>query len=219
MASSYTGYSSDVISRITRFPVRRRKSRTSACVAPAVRLPTTRLTTNRLSGSRATWSQQSPHRTSSGPQFFCFLATKAHFSSNCTSLVFGGKSDQFVVEGCGVVAGASGVPGDGVRVDASEPSGLAGADPFGDVSQNRSHLVRREPGVEQRSALAFGEAGLACSTAEHPAALPRPVPGGHGQVPVPPLPVVWTVEVQTAERPQVVHDRTRDPNRESGLLG
>src|SRR5215207_13533 len=65
MASSYTGYSSEVISRITRPPVRRRKSRTSAWVASAVRLPTTRLTTNRLSGSSATWSQQSPHRASS----------------------------------------------------------------------------------------------------------------------------------------------------------
>jgi hypothetical protein len=85
MASSYTGYSSDVISRITREPVRRRKSRTKARVASVVRFPTTKLTTNRLRGSRATWSQQSPRRASSGSQFFCFAPTNDHFSSNWAS--------------------------------------------------------------------------------------------------------------------------------------
>src|SRR3954465_7652053 len=130
MTSAYTGYSSEVISLITREPVRRRKSQTSARVASAVRLAPTKLTTNRLCGSRATWSQQSPRRASSGSQFFCFLPTNAHFSSNWTSAVFGGKSDQLVVQLCGMIAGASGIPGDGVGVDAGEPSGLAGADPF-----------------------------------------------------------------------------------------
>src|SRR6266850_7198569 len=148
MASAYTGYSSEVISRITREPVRRRKSRTNARVASVVRLPTTRLTTNRLSGSRATWSQQSPRRTSSGAQFFCFLATKAHFSSNWTSAVLGGKGHQLVVEGFGVVADESGVPGDGVGVDPGEPGGLAGADPLGHVRQDVVDLPRRETGVE-----------------------------------------------------------------------
>src|SRR5678816_2421283 len=132
MASAYTGYSSDVISRITREPVRRRKSRTSAWVASAVRLPITKLTTNRVCGSRATWSQQSPHRAPLGPQFFCFLATNAHFSSNCTSVVLGGKGDQLVVELLGVIAGQSGVAGDGVGVDAGQPGGLACADSLGD---------------------------------------------------------------------------------------
>src|SRR5215207_1615092 len=149
MTSAYTGYSSEVISRIAREPVRRRKSKTSARVASAVRLPTTRLTTSRLSGSRATWSQQSPHRASSGWQCFCFLATKAHFSSNCTSSVFGGKRDQFLVQVRGVVAGESGLAGDGILVDAGEPGGLAGADPLGHVSQDVVDLPRREPRVEQ----------------------------------------------------------------------
>src|SRR5215207_8525574 len=157
MASAYTGYSSDVISRTTRPPVRRRKSRTNARVASAVRLPTTRLTTNRLSGSNATWSQQSPHRASSGSQFFCFLPTNAHFSSNCTSSVFGGKSDQLVVELCGVVAGESGVPGDGVRMDAGEPGGLAGADSLGHVGQDGGRGRRGESGTEQGCAPAFRE--------------------------------------------------------------
>ena len=48
IASGYAGYSSEVISRITRPPVRRWKSRTRAWVASAVRLPTTRLTTSRM---------------------------------------------------------------------------------------------------------------------------------------------------------------------------
>src|SRR4029453_1593097 len=211
MASSYTGYSSDVINRITRPPVRRRKSRTNACVASAVRLPTTNPRPNRVPGSNATWSQQSPLRASSGWQFFCFLPTKAHFSSNCTSLVFGGKRDQLVVERLGVVAGQSGVAGDGVRGDAGEPSGLAGAAPLGHVRQDGGRGRRGEPGTEQRGALTLRESGLTGGTPEHPAGLSRPVPGGHGQVPVPPLAVVWTVEVLTAERPQVVHDRPRDP--------
>src|SRR3954471_2265046 len=136
MTSAYTGYSSEVISPITREPVRRRKSQTSARVASVVRLATTKLTTNRLCGSRATWSQQSPRRASSGSQFFCFLPTNAHFSSNWTSLVFGGKSDQLVVQFGGVLAGQSGVPGDGVRVNPGEPSGLAGADPLGHMGQD-----------------------------------------------------------------------------------
>jgi hypothetical protein len=142
MTSAYTGYSSEVISLITREPVRRRKSPTNARVASVVRLPTTKLTTNRLSGSRATWSQQSPRRVSPGSQFFCFLPTNAHFSSNWTSTVFGGKSDQLVVQFRGVFAHASSVSGDGVRVDAGEPSGLAGADPFGHMRQDGGHLLR-----------------------------------------------------------------------------
>src|SRR5687767_1684623 len=188
MASSYTGYSSDVINRGTRFPVRRRKSRTSACVASAVRLPTTRLTTNRLCGSRATWSQQSPRRASSGRQFFCFLPTNAHFSSNWTSLVLGGKGDQLVVEVGRVVARESGVPSDRVGVDAGEPSGLAGADPLGHVSQDGGRGRGGEPGSEQGRALALREPGLAGRALEHPAGLVRPVPRGHAQVPVSPLP-------------------------------
>src|SRR5215211_708270 len=206
MASSYTGYSSEVISRITRPPVRRRKSRTSAWVASAVRLPTTKLTTSRLSGSRATWSQQSPLRSSSGSQFFCFLPTNDHFSSNWTSVVAGGKGDQLVVQFGRVVARESGVPGDGVRVDSGEPSGLAGADPLGHVRQDRDRRRRGEPGFEQGCALAFRESGLAGRAPEHPTGLARPVPRGHTQVPVSPLPDVGTVRVLTAERPQVVHD-------------
>ena len=182
-------------------------------------LDSERLTTNRLSGSRATWSQQSPHRASAGSQFFCFLPTNAHFSSNGTSSVFGGKSDQLVVQLCGMVAGESGVPGHGVRVNPGEPSGLAGADPLGHVREDGGRGRRGEPGTEQGRALALREPGLAGTTAEHPAGLSRTVPRSHRPVPVPPLPVVRTVQVLAAERPQVVHDRPHDPGTRPGLTG
>lgn len=77
----------------------------------------------------------------------------------------------------------------------------------------------REPGTEQGRALALREPGLAGGASEHPAGLPRPVPGGHRQVPVAPLPVVRAVEVLAAERSQVVHDRPRDPGTRPGLTG
>src|SRR5450631_1190583 len=105
---------------MTRPPVRWWKSRTNACVFASVRLPTTRLTTNRLSGSKATWSQQSPRHRSSGPQFFSFLPTKSHFSSNCTSVVVGGKSHEFLMELLGVFAGPADVAGDRIAVDTGE---------------------------------------------------------------------------------------------------
>src|SRR5215207_10952945 len=157
MASSYTGYSSEVISPITRPPVRRRKSRTSAWVASAVRLPTTRLTTSRLSGSSAVWSQQSPRRGSSGSQFFSFRPTNDHFSSNWTSLVAGGKSHEFVVESLGMGAGQADVSGDRIRVDPGQPGRLSGADPLGHMGEDGGGLVRRQPGIEQGGALALGE--------------------------------------------------------------
>ncbi len=154
MAPAYTGYSSEVIRRITREPVRRRKSRTRARVASVVRFPTTRPTTNRVSGSKATWSQPSPQRSSSGSQLFCFRPTNAQVSSNGTSAVFGGKSDQRVVELLGVVARASGVPGDGVLAHPGEPGGRAGADPFGHVRPGGGHLRRRQPGDDRKRHLA-----------------------------------------------------------------
>src|SRR5215218_9580704 len=207
MTSAYTGYSSEVINRITREPVRRRKSRTKTRAASAVRFPTTTLTTNRLCGSRATWSQQSPQRASSGAQFFCFLRTNAHFSSNWTSTVRGGKRDPLVVELLGVVAGQPGVPGDRVLAHPGEPGGLAGPDPLGHVGQHVVDSLRWQSGVEVGRALALGEPGRAGAAPEHAARLVRPVPHGYGQVPVPALPHVGTRRVQTTERAQVVHDR------------
>src|SRR3954464_3031334 len=120
---------------ISRPSVRRLKSSTTATTLSAVLSPGTTLTTNRLSASIATWSQVSPLRSSaesSGSQFFSFLATKAHFSSNWTSRVRGGKGDQFVVEVPGVLACELAQAADAAPVHLAEPAGLADAAPLGD---------------------------------------------------------------------------------------
>src|SRR4051794_6864802 len=114
-------------------------------------------TTRRCSGSRATWSQWSPCRWSSGSsglQCFCFLPTKAHFSSNWTSRVRGGKSHQLVVESAGVSAGQEAVAQNGVLVHPDQPTGLADPTAFGDVGKDGDDLAVRQPGVEQGRALA-----------------------------------------------------------------
>src|SRR3954464_12006015 len=111
---------------INRPSVRRLKSSTTATTLSAVRSPGTTLTTNRLSASIATWSQVSPLRSSagsSGSQFFSFLATKDHFSSNWTSRVRGGKPDQLVVEVAGVLAGELAQAADGAPAHLAEPAG------------------------------------------------------------------------------------------------
>jgi hypothetical protein len=64
------------------------------------------------------------------------LATKAHFSSNWTSRVRGGKHDQFVVEIASVFSGQSAVAADRVAVHLAEPPSLADATPLGNVLQN-----------------------------------------------------------------------------------
>src|SRR3954468_6209011 len=100
-----------------------------------VRSPGTTLTTNRLSASIATWSQVSPLRSSVGSvgsQFFSFLATKDHFSSNWTSRVRGGKGDQFVVEVAGVLAGDPAQAAHRAAVHLAEPAGLTDAAALGD---------------------------------------------------------------------------------------
>src|SRR5262245_16431508 len=120
--------------------------------------------TSLYSASSATWSQQSPLRSSAGSsrsQLASFLATKDHFSSNWTSVVRGGKPDEFVVGGPGVLAGDPAVARDRVGGDAAGPAGLPHAAALGDVLQDRVDLLRGEPGVEQGRPLALGGAGLA----------------------------------------------------------
>src|SRR4029079_17484104 len=108
---------------------------------------------------------------SAGSQCFSFLATKAHFSSNWTSRVRGGKSDQFVVQLAGVFTGSSAQATDRAAVHFAEPSGLAHATSFGDVLQDGFDLLGGEMGAEEDCALAFGEAVSARATAEHAAGL------------------------------------------------
>src|SRR5215831_12466575 len=126
-----------------------------------MRLPTTTLSTSRLSASRATWSQQSPQRSSPGWQCFCFLATKDHFSSSCTSWVVGGKSHELVVGLLGVAAGPQGVADDGVFIDPGQACGLADTAAVLEVLQDGNRLALGQPAGEQGGARALGEAVLA----------------------------------------------------------
>jgi hypothetical protein len=178
------------------------------------------LMTNRLSASIATWSQVSPLRSSAasvGSQFSSFLAAKAHFSSNWTSRVRGGKRDQLVVEVAGVLSGDPAQAADGAAVHLAEPAGLADATPLGDVFQDRCDLLRRQSGIEQGRPLSLGEAVLADAATEHATLLLGPISAGHGQVSGPPLAMLGAGGIQAAEAREVVHGAS-PPARSSELM-
>src|SRR3989304_3996757 len=132
-------------------------------------LPGTTLTTKRCSGSRATWSQLSPCLASSGSlgsQCFSFLPTKDHFSSNCTSRVCGGKSQQLLVEVLGVCARQPTVTGHRVAMDPHQAARLAAPASLVDVLQQAEKLLLRKRRAEQRPPLALGKTPLAGGAAE-----------------------------------------------------
>jgi hypothetical protein len=118
-------------------------------------------------------------------------------------LVFGGKSHEFVVELLGMLAGSEAIANHGVFADADQTAGLANAHTFGDVLQDIDDLMFGKPGIEQRRALAFGEAILAGAAIQQPA-LVLAVAHAHGQVAVAALTVVGAFLVLTAETAQVV---------------
>jgi hypothetical protein len=131
------------------------------------------------------------------------LPTNDHFSSSWTLVVEGGKLHELVVESAGVAAGGRRVGGDGVLADADQPAGLAHAAALGQVRQHGGRLLGRQAGVEQRRALALGEAGLAGAAAQQAPAV-RAVAGRHRQVAGAALAVVGAVAVQAAEAAQVI---------------
>jgi hypothetical protein len=165
--------------------------------------------TNRLSASIATWSQVSPLRSwagSLGSQFFSFLATNAHFSSNWTSQVFGGKSDEFVVEVAGVIPGDPAQAADRAAIDLAKSSGLADAAPLGDVVEDRLKRLGRKPGVEVRRPLPLGKTDLADAAPEHSPLLLGAVATGHGEISGSPLSMLGAVGIEAAEAREVIHD-------------
>src|SRR5512142_980116 len=106
------------------------------------------------------WSHQSPRWSSagsSGSQFFGFLPTNDHFSSNWTSRVRGGKSHELVVSVVGMLSGDAGQSADGVGIDADHPSGGADAAALVEVLKHGEGLLFGEMAVEQGRALARGE--------------------------------------------------------------
>jgi hypothetical protein len=60
-----------------------------------------------------------------------------------------------------MLPGHAAQPHDGVAVDADEAFGLSDAVTLDQVLEDRDGLLRRQAGMEQRGALALGEAGVA----------------------------------------------------------
>ncbi|MNC92885.1 hypothetical protein D3C83_93960 [compost metagenome] len=85
--------------------------------------------------------------------------------------------------------------------------------------QERDDLVLRQAGVEQRGALALGEAGLAALAVEQASAV-LAVAHADGEVAVVTLAVVGAVAVLAAEGTQVVHGRVAHSLKEdcSGVV-
>ena len=102
------------------------------------------------------------------------MATKAHFSSNWTSVVRGGNRHELVVEVPGVPAGQAAVAGDRVGVHPAEPAGLADAAALGDVLQDRDDLLGGQPGVEQGVPLRSEKRALQVRQRSMRRALPGP---------------------------------------------
>jgi hypothetical protein len=127
------------------------------------------------------------------------LATKAHFSSNWTSRVRGGKCDQFVVQVAGVLAGQSAQATDRVAVHFTESSGLAHATPLGNMLQDGFNLLVGESGTEKDCTLAFGKARLARAAPKHASGLVGAIAGGHGEISLPSFAVVGASGIEATE--------------------
>jgi hypothetical protein len=143
------------------------------------------------------------------------LATKDHFSSNCTSCVAGGKSHEFVVGLSGVAAGLEGVTNDGVLIDARQAGGLADAAAVLEVLEDGEGFVVRQSCAEQGGALALREAQLAGTASEH-AALMRAVAEGDAEVALAAQAVVRALGVLAAEQVKVFHEGRSPKNVEPG---
>jgi hypothetical protein len=147
----------------------------------------------------------SPERTASYAQFFSFLATKDHFSSNWASRVRGGIRNQLIMEVVRVIAGDPAEAADGAAIDLAEPAGLSDAAPLGDVLQNRFDLLWWQSGVEEWSPFALREASLASSAAEHASGLLRAIATGHREISGSAIAVFRALGIQAAKAREVVH--------------
>jgi hypothetical protein len=136
-------------------------------------------------------------------QFFCFLKTNAHFSSNGTSRVAGGKSHDLVVGLLGVLTGQEGQPGDGALADAHQSGGLSGPAAVVEVLQDAQDPVVGKFGVEEGRPLELGEPGLA-GVAVQEAVVILAVVAADGEVAVAAAAVLRAVRVVAAMPREVV---------------
>ena len=102
---------------------------------------------------------------------------------------------------------------DGVLIDAGQAAGLADADALGDMLQDRDDLVRGQAAVEQRCAVALGEAPPAGAAAEQAAAVGA-IAHQDGEVAGTAFTAVGAGGVEAAEAAQIVHGGP--PWREAG---
>ena len=141
-------------------------------------------------------------------QFFCFLPTNAHFSSNWTSRVAGGKSHDLVVGVFRVLTGQECQPGDGVLADPHQAGGLSGPAAVVEVLQDPQDCVVGKFGVEEGRPLELGEPSLARLAGEE-AVVILAVAAADGEVAVVALAVVGTGGVLAAKDTRVVQSRSR----------
>lgn len=111
-----------------------------------------------------------------------------------------------------IAAGEPDVESDGIRVDAGEPGGLAGADALSHVGEDDDRLsagsraLNRGVSLRSENRAVYVEQRSICRE------LNRLVPRRYGQVFVALLPMVRAVRIQTAKRGQIIHDASSRNN-------
>jgi hypothetical protein len=105
----------------------------------------------------------------------------------------------------GVVAGGLGQSDDGIAMDADEAFGLTDAVALGEVMEHRAGLLVGESAIEQRRALALGEAGLAGVAVEQADLIPLAVAVADGEVAGPSSAVEGAVAILATEAGEIVH--------------
>jgi hypothetical protein len=105
----------------------------------------------------------------------------------------------------GVFASPLRQAGDRVTVDVDQTSGLSDATALGEVLEHGAGLFRREVGVEQRRALALGEAVFADLAVEQSDVMVLAVVGADGEVSDVASAVGGAIGVLATEAREVVH--------------
>jgi hypothetical protein len=133
------------------------------------------------------------------------LPTKAHFSSNWTSRVWGGKSHEFVVDLLSVLARDPGEANNRILVHPDEATGLADPTILLKMLEDGDRLVLGEFAAIEGTALAFGEAVPTGAAGQNTGGFARSVPETHPQVVQAAAAVVGTGRILAAESFQLVH--------------
>jgi hypothetical protein len=105
----------------------------------------------------------------------------------------------------GMITGGAGQSDDGVAMDADEAFGLTDAVALGQVMEHRAGLVVGESAIEQRCALALGEAGLAGVAIEQTDVILLAVAVADREVAGPALAVKGAVGILATEAGEIVH--------------